>query len=68
MQDASELKLTGHALTPGAQRSWWLREALASEDAAPCPPLIGNATADVVIVGGGFTGLWTAYFLSLIHI
>ncbi|HCG01448.1 MAG TPA: hypothetical protein DEV93_12995 [Chloroflexi bacterium] len=25
---------------------------------------MGNATADVVIVGGGFTGLWTAYFLK----
>jgi glycine/D-amino acid oxidase-like deaminating enzyme len=61
---ASELKLTGYALTPGAQRSWWLREALASEDATPCAPLAGNTTADVLIVGGGFTGLWTAYFLK----
>lgn len=64
MQGASELKLTRQALTPGAQRSWWLREALASEDATPCAPLAGNATADVLIVGGGFTGLWTAYFLK----
>ena len=58
------LNLTGLALTPGAQRSWWLREALASEEGADCPPLAQDAKADVVIVGGGFTGLWTAYFLS----
>jgi glycine/D-amino acid oxidase-like deaminating enzyme len=61
---SSSLNLTGHALTPGAQRSWWLRDALAAEPAEPGPPLHQDITADVVIVGGGFTGLWTAYFLS----
>ena len=60
-----DLGLTGQALTPGAQRSWWLREALAAEkDPAACPPLGSDATADVVIVGGGFTGMWTAYQLA----
>jgi glycine/D-amino acid oxidase-like deaminating enzyme len=59
-----DLKLTGTALTPGAQRSWWLREALAREQAQPCPPVSGDATTDVVIVGGGFTGMWTAYQLA----
>ena len=58
------LNLTGLALTPGAQRSWWLREALAAEAPQPCPPLRSDVNADVVIVGGGFTGLWTAYFLT----
>ncbi len=28
------------------------------------PPLSGDRTADVCIVGGGFTGLWTAYYLK----
>jgi glycine/D-amino acid oxidase-like deaminating enzyme len=28
------------------------------------PTLEPGCQADVVIVGGGFTGLWTAYFLS----
>ncbi|MGW1953782.1 NAD(P)/FAD-dependent oxidoreductase [Streptomyces sp. NPDC001920] len=27
-------------------------------------PLAGDARADVVIVGGGYTGLWTAYYLK----
>ena len=58
------LNLTGEALTPGAQRGWWLREALAAEPGVPCPPLTNYVDTDVVIVGGGFTGLWTAYFLT----
>jgi glycine/D-amino acid oxidase-like deaminating enzyme len=60
----AELNLTLNALTPGAQRSWWLREALAHETGPECPALTADINADVVIVGGGFTGLWTAYFLS----
>ena len=62
----SDLGLTGFALTPGKQRSWWLRDALAQEkDPNAAPPLKSDAKADVVIVGGGFTGLWTAYHLHL---
>jgi glycine/D-amino acid oxidase-like deaminating enzyme len=50
-------------LRPGrGQRSPWLREALADEgDPAPAPALDGATDADVVIIGGGYTGLWTAY-------
>ncbi|TAM89177.1 MAG: FAD-dependent oxidoreductase [Jatrophihabitans sp.] len=33
------------------------------EAARPRPPLDGDATADVAIVGAGFTGLWAAYYL-----
>jgi len=49
-----------------ARRSWWLREALAAEAvadphlAAAAPPLRGTTTADVVVVGGGYTGMWAA--------
>ena len=50
-------------LQPGAERGWWLREALDADPGAACPPLSGESTADVVIVGGGFTGLWTAWWL-----
>ncbi len=49
------------------RRSWWLREALAGEPAdlaRAAPPLAGGRTADVVIVGGGYTGLWTAWRLT----
>ena len=45
---------------PGLARSWWLQEALALDPGAPCPPLDLPARADVCIVGGGYTGLWTA--------
>ncbi len=43
-------------LTP----SWWLEQALTADPGEPCPPLLGATRADVVIVGGGYTGLWTA--------
>jgi glycine/D-amino acid oxidase-like deaminating enzyme len=53
---------------PGIKRAWWLREALAAErmagGALPATPLRGNEVADVAIVGGGYTGMWTAYFLT----
>jgi glycine/D-amino acid oxidase-like deaminating enzyme len=31
-----------------------------SDAPAPAPPLTGDATCDLAIVGGGFTGLWAA--------
>ena len=34
-------------------------------DWTPRPPLDGDVEADVAIVGAGYTGLWTAYYLSL---
>lgn len=37
---------------------WWL-DAAVSDDGRT-PPLEGHVNADVCIVGGGFTGLWTA--------
>jgi glycine/D-amino acid oxidase-like deaminating enzyme len=39
---------------------YWLAEAGAAE---PRPPLTGETAADVCIVGGGYLGLWTAWFL-----
>lgn len=49
-----------------AERSWWLEDALAHpEFAAPVTPALdGDVTADVVILGGGYTGMWTAWFLK----
>jgi len=51
-------------LPPDAGRSWWLREALAHDPGEECPPLEGEQEADVVIVGGGYTGMWTAHVLK----
>ncbi len=44
-------------MTAGKHRSLWLQEAL---DGSSSPPLEGHQSADVVIVGGGYVGLWTA--------
>ncbi|MDX6593647.1 MAG: hypothetical protein QOJ13_2843 [Gaiellales bacterium] len=43
-------------------RSLWLHQALGREPDQPA--LTGTTTADVCIIGGGFTGLWTAYWLK----
>ncbi|HYU60206.1 MAG TPA: FAD-binding oxidoreductase [Solirubrobacterales bacterium] len=46
---------------PGEKHSiyWW-----ETEPVVPGPPLEGTERADVCIVGGGYTGMWTAYFLK----
>jgi glycine/D-amino acid oxidase-like deaminating enzyme len=41
--------------------SFWLETA--GEDLTPRPSLPGPTRADVAILGAGFTGLWTAYYL-----
>jgi glycine/D-amino acid oxidase-like deaminating enzyme len=41
---------------------WWIAEALAAGPAPePLPPLTSDLTVDVLVVGGGYTGLWTAW-------
>jgi glycine/D-amino acid oxidase-like deaminating enzyme len=40
---------------------YWLQEAGA---VAPAPPLARDRDADVVVVGGGFTGLWAAWHVK----
>jgi glycine/D-amino acid oxidase-like deaminating enzyme len=64
--DASLLTPDDLALRPtGRVRSPWLREALAAEgDPQPAPPPRRDLEVDVAIVGGGYTGLWTAYHLT----
>ena len=37
---------------------WWIEEAQAP---APLPALGEDLSADVVVVGGGYTGMWTAW-------
>jgi glycine/D-amino acid oxidase-like deaminating enzyme len=52
------------ALPRQAHVSWWMEEARASFAPEPCPALRGTTSADVVILGGGYTGMWTAWFLK----
>jgi glycine/D-amino acid oxidase-like deaminating enzyme len=49
---------------PGHSRSFWLQQALLADPGHPCPPLDADVRADVCIVGGGYTGLWTALELK----
>lgn len=51
----------------GSPRSLWLQEALAGEEDGRSPVLREGARADVCIVGGGYTGLWTALRLTEIE-
>ncbi|MFI8364512.1 NAD(P)/FAD-dependent oxidoreductase [Streptomyces sp. NPDC085612] len=44
--------------------SFWYATDRGTPAAPPRAPLTAHATADVVIVGGSYTGLWTAYYLK----
>ena len=52
---------------PGLDPPWWLEEALDHEATlgpqAAAPPLEGELEVDVAVLGGGYTGLWTALAL-----
>jgi len=41
--------------------SYWLESC--GDDLAPRPALPGSIDADIAILGAGFSGLWTAYYL-----
>ncbi|WP_431879349.1 NAD(P)/FAD-dependent oxidoreductase [Micromonospora marina] len=48
---------TGRALAEAAPVSYWLDRP---ERPDPLPPLSGSHAADLLVVGGGYAGLWTA--------
>jgi len=55
----------GRPLThPVPYRHLSLWHETADDDWVPRPSLPGSAECDVAIVGAGFTGLWTAYYLA----
>ncbi len=43
--------------------SYWMSSV--EDDLTPRPPLPGDLDVDVAIVGAGYTGLWTAYYLAV---
>ncbi len=45
-------------------QSLWVDSDLVTGEVTVGPALDENTSADVAIVGGGFTGLWTAYYLT----
>jgi glycine/D-amino acid oxidase-like deaminating enzyme len=49
------------SVAPGDRPAWWLENAPPDPAA---PPLEGEHAVDVAIVGGGYTGLWTALALK----
>ena len=57
--------MRARTLTPPlpSRPSWWLEEARAHGGAEVSPPLDGSIDVDVAVVGGGYTGLWTALAL-----
>lgn len=65
MLRGNRMSQTAHlpSVDPG-DPSWWFSDAIRAEG-NPTPPasLSGPITVDVAIVGGGFTGLWTALAL-----
>ncbi|MFJ8831407.1 NAD(P)/FAD-dependent oxidoreductase [Micromonospora aurantiaca] len=48
---------TGRALADAAPVSYWLDRPVRPD---PLPPLTGTHAADLLVVGGGYAGLWTA--------
>lgn len=50
------------ARVPNGDVSWWWRQLGGAP--APRPALPGPIDVDVAIVGGGYTGLWAAYYLK----
>jgi glycine/D-amino acid oxidase-like deaminating enzyme len=53
-------------MTDPRRVSFWLDSLPADHSFVQRPSLPGDVTADVAIVGAGYTGLWTAYYLKQI--
>lgn len=49
-------------MTVNGEVSWWWHQL--GGQPSPRAPLPGSTEADVAIVGGGYSGLWTAYYLK----
>ena len=52
-----------HVMGGYSRVSFWLADC--GDELTPRPSLTGSHRADVAILGAGYTGLWTAYYLLL---
>ncbi len=52
-------------MTDYRQYSFWLETC--GDDLTPRPPLLRSTEVDVAILGAGYSGLWTAYYLLRDH-
>lgn len=43
------------------RHGYWLEEA---GDITPVPELVGDVSADVLVIGGGYTGMWAAWWVK----
>lgn len=59
MPTHKQFKLRPPVIAADTDQSYWLQSTRNLDD-TPAPALNGPATADVAIIGGGLTGLWTA--------
>ena len=57
----TKLRMRQPAVAAPRDRSFWLQDIAAGP---VTPPLAGDLRADIAIVGGGYTGLWTALRLQ----
>ncbi len=48
-------------MTDYSNYSFWLETS--GDDLTPRSSLVGSTEVDVVVLGAGYTGLWTAYYL-----
>lgn len=46
------------------RHGYWLEEA---GEVAPVPELVGDVSADVLVVGGGYTGMWAAWWVKVLE-
>ena len=58
------ISLPARPVRTHGRRSLWLEQALAGEDPGAQSAVLGESHTDVCIVGGGFTGMWTALELK----
>jgi glycine/D-amino acid oxidase-like deaminating enzyme len=63
-QASGIVALSDGSVRTHGDRSLWLRQALDDREPYEHPSFEGHARTDVCIVGGGFTGLWTALELK----